>query len=66
MSTEYIKKRKKCLFCKKTLLDKENVCCLRCLLEGRNKAATVVELIAGAATVIGGTAVAVNNTKNKK
>lgn len=66
MSTEDVKKEKKCLFCKKTLLDKESVCCLRCLLEGRNKAATVGEVLVGAATVIGGTAVAVNNTKNKK
>ena len=65
MSTEDVKKEKKCLFCKKTLLDKESVCCLRCLLEGRNKAATVSEVLVGAATIIG-TAVAVDNTKNKK
>lgn len=64
MSTEDVKKEKKCLFCKKTLLDKGSVCCLRCLLEGRNKAATVGEVLVGAAII--GTAVAVDNTKNKK
>lgn len=67
MSTENMKKEKKCWFCKKTLLDKEYVFCRRCLLEGRNKVGIIggalVSVVVGA---IGGKALVGNNTKKQK
>lgn len=55
-------KTRKCLGCKKQLLDEKFPFCLRCRLAGRNTAANVGEVAIGVVMAVGGAkAIADNN-----
>lgn len=55
---------KRCLVCKKILLDEKMPVCLRCKLQGRNAAGNVGKGIVGVALLISGTKAAIEQTKN--
>jgi len=66
MSNINEEKERRCLTCKKRLLDEKIPICLRCRLRGRNYSGKGVEIVGGIATVaVSGKAV-IDITKNKQ
>ena len=63
MSKMNVEKERRCLTCKKLLLDEKFPVCLRCRLQGRNGAGNVGKIIGGIALVISGTKAAIKQTK---
>lgn len=63
MSKIKVKKERRCLTCKKLLLDEKFPICLRCRLQGRNEAGNVGKVIGGIALVISGAKAAIEQTK---
>lgn len=66
MSNEKDEKERRCLTCKKLLLDEKMPICLRCRLRGRNYAGKGGQIIGGLAITALGTKAAIDNTKNKQ
>ena len=66
MSNIKEEKERRCLTCKKRLLDEKIPICLRCRLRGRNYSGKGVEIVGSiAAVAVSGKAV-IDNTKNKQ
>lgn len=59
MGTETTERR--CKSCHKLLLDEKIPFCRRCVLEGRNKAVHITEIVGGLATAAVGTIALLNN-----
>lgn len=59
-------KERRCLTCKKLLLDEKIPICLRCKLQGRNYAGESGAIIGSLAITFLGSKVVIDNIKNKQ